>query len=171
LLSNPSRPALCRCALFAGLQIRFFCGISNFCRYPSAETLQRALSNVEQHFAAVVVVDEMELSFQVLEATLPSLFRGLSKRYAHADRALPSHLAALLDGSASLEGPFGGGLGGGGQKALHARANGAAKASGGALQDPLAKAFVLAVPALQLEYQLYNFTVERLHAQARACQT
>jgi hypothetical protein len=151
----------------AGLQIRYFCGINTFCRYPSPATLQRALANIEAHFAAVVVVEEMMLSFRVLEAALPSLFRGLSKSYQHAPLPSPG---AILDGSATFgSSSNGGGRTGGGGHELHARTNSAAKASGGTLKDPLAKKFVMSIPGMQLEYQLYNFTVARLHDQARAC--
>lgn len=163
LLSLPARAPFS-----AGLQIRFFCGISNFCRGPSAEALQRAVANVEAHFAAVAVVEEMALSVAVLEAALPALFRGLAKRYQRSPP--PPSPAAIFGGRASREGRDHTRSGPGGPPyELRARANGAAKASGGALRDPRAKAFVLAAPAMQLEYQLYNFTVARLHAQARAC--
>jgi len=106
------------------------------------------------------------LSFRVLEAALPSLFRGLAKSYQHAPMPSPG---AILDGSASFSSSSrGGGSRSSGQE-LHARTNSAAKASGGTLKDPRAKKFVLSTPGMQLEYQLYNFTVARLHDQAHAC--
>ena len=127
------------CLQTAGLQVRYFCGISEFCRRTSAETLAVALANVERDFAAVVVVEEMLKSFLVLEAALPKLFRGLVVKY--------------------LEENEGG---------LRARANSASKASGGAISSEH-RAFVMANANLRLEYGLYNFTVARLHAQERSC--
>ena len=60
-------------------KVRFFCGISDWCRRGSERTLARAVANVERDFAAVVVVEQMLLSFRVLEAALPRLFKGLVK--------------------------------------------------------------------------------------------
>ena len=127
------------CLQTAGLQIRFFCGVSEFCRRTSPVTLEVATANLENNFAAVVVVERMLESFEVLEASLPKLFNGLVKAY---------------HGSGGSE--------------VHARANVAFKASGGEISSPL-KTFVMTNPNLELEYGLYRFAEQRLGDQRRAC--
>ena len=132
------------CLQTAGLQVRYFCGISEFCRRTTRETLAIATANLERNFAAVVVVERMLESFEVLEAALPHLFRGLVKAYR------------------------GGGGGGGAGAEVHARANVADKASQGDIAPEL-KAFVMANPLLTLEYDLYRFAEQRLSDQANVC--
>lgn len=101
-----------------------------------------AIQNIKNNFAAVVVIEQMLKSFQVLEATLPQLFKGLVDAYLSSD----------------------GGAG------VHLRSNSAAKSSRG-LVSPKHLDFVMRTPALQLEYVLYNFTVARLSRQAAGCGT
>jgi len=129
------------CLQTAGLQIRFYCGISDACRQTSISTLQTAIQNIEKNFAAVVVVEEMMLSFKVLEAVLPNLFKGLVRMYHKAS---------------------------GGGEGVHLRTNNAAKSSKGLVSQRHLN-FIMKNPNLQLEYGLYNFTKARLHRQVLSC--
>ena len=61
--------------------MRFHCGISEFCRRTSPKTVEAAMRNIKEHFVVVAIVEDMMLSFRVLEVTLPRLFGGLVKRY------------------------------------------------------------------------------------------
>jgi len=82
------------CLQTAGLQVRFFCGVQDHCREDTPKTLQRAKANIENNFAVVVIVEDMLLSFQVLEATLPRLFHGLVRQYRTASDGSAMHSRA-----------------------------------------------------------------------------
>jgi hypothetical protein len=123
----------------SGLQIRFYCGISEQCRRTSQATLDMAIHNIAKNFAAVVVIEQMLNSFKVLEAVLPQLFKGLVETY----------LAS-----------------GGGE--VHLRSNTAAKSSNGIVSQKHFD-YVMRTPALQLEYVLYNYTLARLSMQEKKC--
>lgn len=61
--------------------MRYHCGISEFCRRTSEATYLVAKSNIESDFVTVLIVENMLLSFRVLEARLPSLFGGIVNHY------------------------------------------------------------------------------------------
>ena len=122
-----------------GLQVRFFCGITEACRRESSWTLAKAKENLRERFIAVVVVEKMLESFRVLEHILPGLFRGLVRNYIHGS-----------DGS-SAEG-------------MHARTN---QAVGHHDMGPRRQAFLH--ERLAHEFDLYDFAVGRLGDQLRAC--
>jgi hypothetical protein len=68
---------------FFSSQMRYFCGFAHECRQnSSAAALDRATSNVREHFAVVGVLGELELSLGVFEHVLPGFFRGLQHFYA-----------------------------------------------------------------------------------------
>ena len=60
----------------------FFCGSDAHClRINDQEALNQARKNVEQHFAVVGVLEEMEKSLFVLEKYVPMFFKGMLKQY------------------------------------------------------------------------------------------
>ena len=122
-----------------GLQLRFFCGVTRKCREYSAANLVVARSNIQRNFAVVLVVEEMLLSFRVLERKLPGIFAGMTERYKH---------------------PRDGG------NELRSRINFRTVNEKDTL-DIGARTFL--EKELALEYGLYNFAVMRLHEQAAAC--
>ncbi|XP_038059547.1 uronyl 2-sulfotransferase-like [Patiria miniata] len=56
--------------------IPFFCGQLKKCREPTQWALDRAKENVEKHFVAVGILEDMENSFRVFEKVLPQYFTG-----------------------------------------------------------------------------------------------
>lgn len=64
-------------------QIMFFCGHDKACHVVGDESaFRRAVANVEERFAVVGVLEEMEKSLAVLEAYVPRFFAGVSDVYA-----------------------------------------------------------------------------------------
>ena len=154
------------CVQTAGLQVRFFCGVVEECRRPSRDTLARALAHVNEQFAAVVVVEEMLLSFRVLEALLPRLFRGLVDRYVAGGGGGDGVVRGSGGGSGS-----GSSSGGGAAGETRSRVNTAHKAlvGGAGALTAAQRRFLEGLEGIRLEYTLYNHTRRRLHAQAEGC--
>ena len=65
----------------AGLQLRYFCGISLACKMHDKTNLEKAKANIRDHFVTVMIVEQMLLSFRVLEHAMPSIFGGLAESY------------------------------------------------------------------------------------------
>ncbi|XP_077994911.1 uronyl 2-sulfotransferase-like [Glandiceps talaboti] len=61
--------------------IPYFCGQSAGCRVPNKWALETAKKNVIENFKFVGVLEEMNTTFQVLEALLPQYFHGASRVY------------------------------------------------------------------------------------------
>ncbi|XP_033635381.1 uronyl 2-sulfotransferase-like [Asterias rubens] len=66
--------------------IPFFCGQAKRCRYPSQWSLDQAKENVEQHFIAVGVLEDLDNSFRVFEKLLPRYFTGSLKLFKEPDK-------------------------------------------------------------------------------------
>ncbi|OQV24958.1 putative Heparan sulfate 2-O-sulfotransferase pipe [Hypsibius exemplaris] len=63
--------------------IAFFCGHDIECsKHNSPNALSRAKQNVEKHFAVVGILEDLDMSLQVLEQTLPAYFAGAVDLYA-----------------------------------------------------------------------------------------
>mmetsp|Transcript_70644 Transcript_70644/g.197368 ORF Transcript_70644/g.197368 Transcript_70644/m.197368 type:complete len:156 (-) Transcript_70644:206-673(-) len=127
------------CLQTVGLQLRFFCGVTRKCREYSIANLAVARSNIQRNFVAVLVVEEMLLSFTVLERKLPGIFTGMTDKYKH---------------------PRDGG------DELRSRINFRTVNEKETL-DIGARTFL--EKELALEYDLYDFAVKRLNDQASAC--
>lgn len=56
---------------------KYFCGHENFCKEGSSRALEQAQRNMERDFAAVGIMEEMDLSLQVFRETLPDYFQQL----------------------------------------------------------------------------------------------
>ena len=152
------------CLQTAGLQVRFFCGISERCRQISWDTLQHAIRNIDTHFAAVVVVEDMLLSFRVLETKLPSLFHGLVAEYvagnvASATPFLISRGGMMTETAVDRA------------QGTRSRVNTAEKALAGGVETLTRDqwAFLTKQRNIQMEMRLYNHTRHRLNAQAKSC--
>ena len=152
------------CLQTAGLQVRFFCGVSERCRQISWDTLQHAIRNIDTHFTAVVVVEDMLLSFRVLETKLPSLFHGLVAEYlagnvASATPFVISRGKMMTDTAVDKV------------QGTRSRVNTAEKALAGSVETLTRDkwAFLTEQRNIQIEMRLYNHTRHRLNAQAKSC--
>ena len=56
---------------------KYFCGHESFCKEGSAKALKQAQQNMERDFAAVGLVEEMDLSLKVFKEILPDYFEKL----------------------------------------------------------------------------------------------
>ena len=64
------------------MQISFFCGMSPDCDiFGSVKALEIAKKNVDQYFAVVGVLEQMQESLQVLENYVPAFFKDARKVY------------------------------------------------------------------------------------------
>lgn len=59
------------------LMTKYFCGHESYCHKGSDEALQQAKRNLHQHFAAVGIMEEIEISLRVFKAILPRYFSSL----------------------------------------------------------------------------------------------
>ena len=59
------------------LMTKYFCGHESYCKDGSDEALQQAKRNLQQHFAAVGIMEEIEISLRVFKAVLPRYFSSL----------------------------------------------------------------------------------------------
>ncbi len=60
------------------LMTKYFCGHQPFCKLGSEEALSHAMENMRKDFAVVGLVEEMELSLQLLVKTIPAYFGKLT---------------------------------------------------------------------------------------------
>ena len=109
------------------------------CREYNDANLAVAKSNIERNFITVLIVEKMLLSFTVLEKKLPAIFSGMTEKYKH---------------------PTGSG------KELRSRINYRTLNEKDVL-NPNSRSYL--ERELALEYDLYGFSMKRLHDQARAC--
>ncbi|KAG1649447.1 Heparan sulfate 2-O-sulfotransferase 1 [Nymphon striatum] len=64
------------------LMVPFFCGHSNLCRLTGNEwALNVAKYNIENYYAVVGVLEDMDKTLQVLERYIPKFFSGISEIY------------------------------------------------------------------------------------------
>jgi len=69
------------------VQIPWFCGYFKKCWEPGNRwALEQAKHNLANKYFLVGLTDELESFIEVLEATLPSFFRGASKMFRESDR-------------------------------------------------------------------------------------
>ena len=59
----------------SNMMTRFFCGNAEFCKTGSREAIKRAKSNMMHHFAAIGLVDHLDLYLEILRKRLPHFFR------------------------------------------------------------------------------------------------
>ena len=53
----------------------------NFSEFNGEWAMQQAKQHVEQHYAVVGVLEEMDITLQVLENYIPKFFKGATKVY------------------------------------------------------------------------------------------
>ncbi|XP_071512133.1 uronyl 2-sulfotransferase-like [Diadema antillarum] len=65
--------------------VKWFCGYDEICSEPSKKSMDRAMSNVNEFFVFVGLMEEYKETVQLAEKLLPDLFRRVTK--------FPSHVA------------------------------------------------------------------------------
>ncbi len=86
LNSSHARESLLTCLEYehdgctTNLLTKYFCGQHQFCKLANEAALRLARSNLQLHFAAVGVSEEMELSLRVFQAVLPNFFETLGSQ-------------------------------------------------------------------------------------------
>ena len=67
-------------------QIPYFCGSSSEClTFGSRKALELAKSNIETKFVTVGVLEDLDVSHQVLECLMPDQMQGLARQHASLD--------------------------------------------------------------------------------------
>lgn len=61
----------------SNLMTKYFCGHARFCKLGDRQALEVAKHNLRTQFAAVGIMEEMELSLRLFKAVLPDYFRTL----------------------------------------------------------------------------------------------
>ena len=59
----------------SNMMTRFFCGNAEFCKTGSQEAIERAKSNMLHRFAAIGLVEQLDLYLKILKKRLPHFFR------------------------------------------------------------------------------------------------
>ena len=73
-------------------QIPYFCGDSEECRtLGSRKALETAKANIETTFLTVGVLEDLDMTHQVMECLMPIKFLGLAKEHAKHDLHVHSH--------------------------------------------------------------------------------
>mmetsp|Transcript_17367 Transcript_17367/g.29134 ORF Transcript_17367/g.29134 Transcript_17367/m.29134 type:complete len:401 (+) Transcript_17367:90-1292(+) len=67
---------------YVNVQLRYYCGIDEFCTNSSPETvLKRAIYNMNKYFRVVIIVEDIANSILLLEEVVPTFYTGASQIY------------------------------------------------------------------------------------------